>query len=118
MTLHHSTSLEQCTCVKFVPLSLRKPHIHSRIAVDRRGNHRSDEHVITEHILTAEAVCLRSLRIVIIHWAAERKSFIISLAGHCIDVRSHFITLTNGLADHIGIFGCEHPWLLVESTVL
>ena len=118
MTGHDPTAVKQCARMEFVPLALRKPYVDGGIAVDAGLGYRSDEHVIAEHVLAAEGICLRRLRIIIVHWTAECDTIIIANAGHCIYVRCHLIALAHCLTDHVRILGVEHPRLLVQRTVL
>ena len=118
MTLHNRTALEEGTCMKLEPLPFRKPYVHLGKAVDCRLHYRSYEHVVTEHILAAEVIRLLTLRVIIIHRTAECKTLVITLAGHCIDIRCHHIALTHCLTDHICVFLSKHPRLLVQSAAL
>ena len=104
--------------MELIPLAFRKPYVNGSISVDTGLGHWSDEHIITEHILAAETICLKSLRIIIIHRTAESDAIIIANAGHCVDIWCHLIALAHCLTDHVCIFSVEYPWFLVQGTVL
>ena len=118
MARERTAAVKKGTCVEFIPLSFRKPHTDCSITVRPRCGDRGDEHVISEHILAAERIGFRTFRIIIIHRTAERNTFIIAFAGHCIYIRYHLVALAHCIADHacIGLF--EHPRLLVQRTAL
>ena len=106
--------------MEFIPAAFRKPYLHLGESVCHRLGDRSDEHVISEHILAAEfrVICFLSCRPVIVQRTAESDTFVISLTCHCVDVWRHVITLTYCLADDIGVFLGEYPRLLVEGSAL
>ena len=106
MTLYDSAALKENACVELIPCAFRKPDLHLCESVCHRLCYRSNEHIVTEHVLTAEllVISLLCLRPVVIKRAAEGYAIVISLAGHCVDVWRHVVTLTYCLTDHVGIF--------------
>ena len=71
MTFNHSSALKHGSGMKLIPFSFRKPYVNFCKSIDSRLGNRSDEHIVSEHILASEVICLLAFRIVVIEWTAE-----------------------------------------------
>ena len=118
ITCHHLAALQHRARAYLVPTALWQPDVEGGEVAFHRGGDGSHQHVVAKHIFVAETVRLRTVRPVVVERAAERQTFIMGFARHGVDVRYHLTALLDGVADDVGVFYGEGPWLFLDGGVL
>ena len=118
ITCHHLVALQHRACTRLVPTALGQPDVEGgEVAFHRSGDGRH-QHIVSKHILVAEAIGFGAVGPVVVERTAERQAFIMGFACHGVDVRNHLTALLDGVADDVGVFYGEGPWLFLDGGVL
>ena len=94
--IHHSSTLIAQTCINIIPYPIRQPYccLCYIKAFYSRCCHSRYHQLVSEKVLIFYRICLRCLRIFIIHGLHQRKIFLIASVVHCIKIRHHSVALT------------------------